>query len=131
MKVQHSSPNKKGTVQIRRSPNYYLEAAPGLEPGNNGFADRCLSLLAMPPFRKKWSGRTGSNRRRPPWQGGTLPLSYARLRSFIAAEYSKYILFVNKIIANSTICFLREPCTTLKNCSIFQGSLFFISGQRF
>jgi len=26
-----------------------LEAAPGLEPGNNGFADRCLSHLAMPP----------------------------------------------------------------------------------
>jgi hypothetical protein len=27
-----------------------MEAAPGLEPGNNGFADRCLSHLAMPPF---------------------------------------------------------------------------------
>jgi hypothetical protein len=31
----------------------YLEAAPGLEPGNNGFADRCLSHLAMPPFEEK------------------------------------------------------------------------------
>ncbi len=29
---------------------------------------------------KKWSGRTDLNRRRPPWQGGTLPLSYARSR---------------------------------------------------
>ena len=28
-----------------------LEAAPGFEPGNNGFADRCLSHLAMPPCR--------------------------------------------------------------------------------
>ena len=28
-----------------------LEAAPGFEPGNNGFADRCLSHLAMPPFQ--------------------------------------------------------------------------------
>ena len=26
-----------------------LEAAPGFEPGNNGFADRRLSHLAMPP----------------------------------------------------------------------------------
>ena len=27
-----------------------LEAAIGFEPMNNGFADRCLSHLAMPPF---------------------------------------------------------------------------------
>ena len=27
---------------------------------------------------KKWSGRTDLNRRRLPWQGSTLPLSYAR-----------------------------------------------------
>ena len=26
-----------------------LEAATGFEPVNNGFADRCLSHLAMPP----------------------------------------------------------------------------------
>ena len=26
-----------------------VEAAPGLEPGNNGFADRPLSHLGMPP----------------------------------------------------------------------------------
>jgi hypothetical protein len=25
-----------------------------------------------------WSGRRGSNSRHPPWQGGALPLSYAR-----------------------------------------------------
>ena len=55
----------------------YMEAAMRLELMNNGFADRCLSHLAMPPVYI-WSGRTDLNRRRPPWQGGTLPLSYAR-----------------------------------------------------
>ncbi len=29
-----------------------LEAAPGLEPGNNGFADRRLSHLATPPLKQ-------------------------------------------------------------------------------
>gem|GEM_PF-3532807 len=29
-----------------------LEAAIGFEPMNNGFADRCLSLLAMPPVSR-------------------------------------------------------------------------------
>ena len=32
------------------APRYDLEAATGFEPVNNGFADRCLSHLAMPPF---------------------------------------------------------------------------------
>ena len=31
------------------TPYFYLEAATGFEPVNNGFADRCLSHLAMPP----------------------------------------------------------------------------------
>ncbi len=31
------------------NPLILLEAAIGFEPMNNGFADRCLSLLAMPP----------------------------------------------------------------------------------
>lgn len=30
------------------------------------------------PEEEKWSGRSGSNRRHPPWEGGVLPLNYAR-----------------------------------------------------
>ena len=33
-----------------------VEAAIGFEPMNNGFADRCLSLLAMPPFMERETG---------------------------------------------------------------------------
>ncbi len=33
------------------NPLKLLEAATGFEPVNNGFADRCLSHLAMPPFK--------------------------------------------------------------------------------
>jgi hypothetical protein len=32
---------------------FLLEAATGFEPVNNGFADRCLSHLAMPPAELK------------------------------------------------------------------------------
>ena len=35
----------------RAKPLKRMEAAPGFEPGNNGFADRRLSHLAMPPPR--------------------------------------------------------------------------------
>jgi hypothetical protein len=30
------------------------------------------------PAQLRWSGRRDLNPRRPPWQGGTLPLSYSR-----------------------------------------------------
>ena len=61
-----------------------LEAPPGFEPGNKGFAGLCLTawlrrqrkegLLVLsdgPPLLQ--SGKPDSNRRPPPWQGGALP----------------------------------------------------------
>ena len=48
---------------------------PGFEPGNKGFADLRLTAWL---WHRVWSGRRDSNSRHPPWQGGTLPLSYYR-----------------------------------------------------
>ena len=75
-----------------------LEVTPGFEPGNQGFADPCLTTwlchhlmsLLYAAFWKKstlflnamptlscghciWSGQRGSNSLPPPWQGGALP----------------------------------------------------------
>jgi hypothetical protein len=38
---------------MNRNPLFSLEAAIGFEPMNNGFADRCLSHLAMPPEQQE------------------------------------------------------------------------------
>ena len=43
-------PKTKKDLPILAKSLKLLEAAIGFEPMNNGFADRCLSLLAMPPF---------------------------------------------------------------------------------
>ena len=48
-----------------------LEVPPGFEPGNEGFADLCLTTWLW--HHKKWSGRRDSDSRPPPWQGGALP----------------------------------------------------------
>ena len=47
----------------------------GFEPENKGFADLRLTTWL---WHRVWSGRRDSNSRHPPWQGGTLPLSYYR-----------------------------------------------------
>ena len=78
----------------------FMEVTPGFEPGNQGFADPCLTTWLchhhcyyyMRSFRKSphlflrfqcphrfsvwalnWSGQRGSNSLPPPWQGGALP----------------------------------------------------------
>ena len=64
----------------------FLEVTPGFEPGNQGFADPCLTTWLCHHLEEKtltsqqnkrpfscWSGRRGSNSLPPPWQGGALP----------------------------------------------------------
>ena len=75
--------NKKTGAQLR--PDLFLEAPPGFEPGNQGFADPCLTTWlwrrlnfarlngSSTRLNKKWSGLRGSNSLPPPWQGGALP----------------------------------------------------------
>jgi hypothetical protein len=45
----------KGSLEWAK-PLILKEAAPGLEPGNKGFADLCLSHLAMPPKVRAGNG---------------------------------------------------------------------------
>ena len=61
---------------------FFLEAPPGIGPGNRGFAVRCLTawlwrhicdLLLSEQIAFVWSGLRGSNSLPPPWQGGALP----------------------------------------------------------
>jgi hypothetical protein len=72
----------------RRAPGWkpQVETAGGSRPRNASethhprAAHRDADALPRNPRRGAplRSGRPGSNRRRPPWQGGTLPLSYSR-----------------------------------------------------
>ena len=61
---------------FRRCERFFLGEAPSrLELENKGFADLRLTTWL---WRRVWSGRRDSDPRHPPWQGGTLPLSYYR-----------------------------------------------------
>ena len=60
--------------------SFYLEVTPGFEPGNEGFADPCLTTWLCHQIREIlteslcfWSGRRGSNSLPRPWQGRALP----------------------------------------------------------
>ena len=52
---------------------------------------RALGGLRRGPGTEFWSGRRDSNPRRPPWQGGTLPLSYSR--AFCGASKAQFSLW--------------------------------------
>jgi hypothetical protein len=52
IEMRHSRPGSQQSTDCTWCVWYamgVMEAAPGLEPGNNGFADRRLSHLATPP----------------------------------------------------------------------------------
>ena len=61
-----------------------LEVPPGFGPGNEGFADLCLTTWLW--HHKKWSGRRDSDSRPPPWQGGALPTELLPHKWCLGAE---------------------------------------------
>ena len=50
-------------------------------PRLNGVVLEWKKLLIIPKLLKRWSGRRGSNPRRPAWEAGILPLNYSRFLS--------------------------------------------------
>ena len=70
-------------IALAKVPRRLMEATPGFEPGNQGFADPRLTAWLC--RHKKtvrrifWSGRRDSNPRHSPWQGDALPLSHSRI----------------------------------------------------
>ena len=101
LKGKHPSKGQSKTLQPLRLQGFFLEVTPGFEPGNQGFADPCLTTWLCHrvyyiicdnrekihnflkrfqcPYGKHvwalklWSGQRGSNSLPPPWQGGALP----------------------------------------------------------
>ena len=74
----HTADKVKGAAGHSFDPKplrFFLEAATGFEPVDNGFADRRLTTWLC----RLWSGKRDLNPRLQPWQGCTLPLSYSRL----------------------------------------------------
>lgn len=61
-------PSRQGCLNTR------MEAAPGFEPGYEGFADPCLTTWLC----RLWSGRRDLNPRHSAWEADALPLSYSR-----------------------------------------------------
>ena len=106
-----------------------LEAASGFEPEHNGFADRRLNHLAMPPRLRsveelrvecayrterrchpnRWSGKRDLNPRHPPWQGGALPLSYSRSHWSFHPESRLTRLLSQRTIAVHVSSILAPP----------------------
>ena len=43
-------------------------------------------------IKESWSGRPGSNRRRPAWEAGILPLNYSRFNCLLRSFDSRFTL---------------------------------------
>ncbi len=72
-----------------------LEAATGFEPVNNGFADRCLSLLAMPPNLETFMA-LGSLLKRVRFQHTSLFTRSSSLNLSKIQHFSKGTLFLER-----------------------------------
>src|ERR1700733_13234532 len=59
---------------------------------------------------KGWSGRPGSNRRRPAWEAGILPLNYSRFLS-IPLLTSFCRAYTSKELSISSILSAESPCS--------------------
>ena len=67
---------------------------------------------------KKWSGRPGSNRRRPAWEAGILPLNYSRLRLFSTTWLKAKDLTARHASLSSLSCPSNTTCLDRKTDSI-------------
>ena len=65
-------------------------------------------LLDLPKFLKSWSGRPGSNRRRPAWEAGILPLNYSRPLAFPVLN-SLQATYVPKTLSIQSILSIKYP----------------------
>ena len=70
-------PGKRKNPDVCQHLSFQVEAPSRLELENEAFAELCLTTWL---WRRIWSGRRDSDSRHPPWQGGTLPLSYYRIK---------------------------------------------------
>ncbi len=70
--VGRSRPRSRGAGTVP-SPS---QIGDGARSRSGVFSDDCVKSLGFKG--KEWSGRPGSNRRRPAWEAGILPLNYTR-----------------------------------------------------
>ena len=64
--------------------------------------------LPRPTKEQKWSGRPGSNRRRPAWEAGILPLNYSR-PSVLSVFSSLQATYIPKILSIQSILSIKYP----------------------
>ncbi len=86
-----------------------VAVAPGVIGELNGVIGVKLTTLRSPKLLKRWSGRRGSNPRRPAWEAGILPLNYSRLPFFA----STYLLLKHLGRSTASLFRLLRPSKTM------------------